>query len=359
MGQERARPPSIHDVASRAGVSYQTVSRVLNGAPRIRPDTIERVQRAIGELGYRPNRAARALVTRRTRTIGVLLTAKTLHGPYSSFLAIVDAAAERGYGVTTTPIASDDAAAITDAVEQLLAHGIDGIVAIAPQDRARDALHRIDAHVPVITLQGGPDEVEDFGLDQREAARIAVEHLVALGHRSILHIPGPRGWAESEERERGYRRAMADHGLVAEVTERGDWTVDGGYRVALATLPAGDVSAVFAANDEMAIGAIAAARDLGLDVPGGLSVVGVDDVPVARFVAPALTTVRQDFPLIGRRALDVLIAEIEGDAVPAIHERLPPELVVRRSTAQVTNPSLPTARVSLGEVGGPSIRPRM
>lgn len=359
MDQGRARPPSIHDVADLAGVSYQTVSRVINGAPRIRPDTLERVQRAIGELGYRPNRAARALVTRRTRTIGVLLTARTLHGPYSSFLAIVDAAAERGYGVTATPAATDSAESIADAVDQLLAHGIDGIVAIAPQDRARRMLRSLAPNVPVITLQGAPDEVEDFGLDQREGARIAVEHLIGLGHRGILHVPGPRGWAESEERDRGYRQAMIDHGLEPVTSEHGDWTVGAGFRVGRAALLEAPVTAVFAANDDMAIGVLAAARDLGLRVPEDLSVVGVDDMPVAGFVSPALTTVRQDFPLIGRWALDGLIGEIEGEAPRPARPRVTPELIARASTAQVTNPLHPAARVVHGARDGSSIRPPM
>lgn len=339
MADERRRAPSIHDVAALAGVSYQTVSRVLNDAPRIRPVTAERVQAAIRELGYRPNRAARALVTRRSRTIGVLLTARALHGPFSSYLAIVDAAAERGYGTTTTPAPAGDAVDPTEAVGLLLNQGVDGIVAIAPQDSARSALSGLGARVPLITLQGGPDEVHDFGFDQREGAVAAVEHLIELGHRRIAHVPGPRGWAEAEERERGYRAATARHGLEALVTRPGDWTAESGHRIGRDLLEADAPTAVFAANDETAAGVMAAARELGLALPDDLSVVGVDDVPLARYLDPPLTTVRQDFAVLGRRALDVLVAEIEGDLEHAVHERLPPRLVVRASSAQVTNRS--------------------
>ncbi len=356
---DRVRPPSIHDVAALAGVSYQTVSRVLNDAPRIRPETLQRVQRAIGELGYRPNRAARALVTRRSRTIGVLLTARALHGPFSSYLAVVDAAADRGYGVTTTPSASDDAEHIAEAVEALLAQGVDGIVAIAPQDRARRVLRGVGRPVPVMTMQGGPDEAEDFGFDQREGARTAVEHLIGLGHREILHLPGPQGWAEAEERERGYRLALHEHGLPPVLTARGDWTAESGYRAAVGVLAGSTATALFAANDEMATGVLAAARDLGIAVPGDLSVVGVDDIPVARFLTPALTTVRQDFEVLGRRALDVLIAEIEGDLEHSVHERIPAALVARASTAKVTNRSRPAARVAAPPGAAPTMPTRM
>lgn len=330
------RPPSIHDVARRAGVSYQTVSRVVNEHPQIRPETAERVQQAIEELGYRPNRAARALVLRCTRTIGVLLSARALHGPFSSFLAVVDAAAARGYTVTTIPTASDRPEDVARGVDALLAQGVDGIIAIAPQDRARSAIQGIGARVPVMTLQGGPGEREDFGFDQRQGARAAVSHLLALGHRVVLHVPGPHGWAEAEERARGYELEMRAHGLEPLLARESDWTAASGHRSALAALPGSDATAVFAANDETAFGVLAAARELGLRVPADLSVVGVDDIPTARFVDPALTTVRQDFGVLGRRAITVLIAEIEGDDAHAGHERIVPELVIRDSTAKVT-----------------------
>lgn len=334
--ESRTRPPSIRDVADRAGVSYQTVSRVLNGRPNLRAQTVERVQAAIQDLGYRPNRAARALVTARNHTIGVLLSARALYGPFSSFLTIVAAARERGYTVTTTPNASDDPADIVAGLDELLAHGVEGIVAIAPQDRAREALRRSGAAVPVLTLQGAPHEAHDFGFDQQEGARLAVRHLVGLGHRRILHLPGPSGWAEAEERQRGYEAAMRDHGLPVLVAPQGDWTADTGAVIAHRVLAVERPTAVFVANDEMAVGLLAAAEDLGLRVPVDLSVVGFDDVPYARHLRPALTTVRQDFEELGRRAIGVLLDEIEGTRPPVAAPRVLPRLVVRASTAEVT-----------------------
>ncbi|GAA2752439.1 LacI family DNA-binding transcriptional regulator [Amnibacterium kyonggiense] len=331
----RLRPPSIRDVADRAGVSYQTVSRMLNAHPGIRADTERRIRAAIDELGYRPNRAARALVTARSRMIGVLLTARPLHGPFSSFLAIVDAVRERGYSVTTTPDAGDDPADLVHALEELLAHGVEGIVAIAPQDRAREAVRLSGAPVPVLTLQGVPGELNDFGFDQHEGAVLATRHLLDLGHRRIAHLAGPVGWGEAEQRQRGYERAMLERGLEPRVLSS-DWTPDGGMAVGRRLLSDERPTAVFAANDEMAVGLLAAAHDLGLAVPDDLSVVGFDDVPFARYLRPALTTVRQDFGDLGRRAIALLIDEIEGMVPDAPPPAVPSSLVVRDSTGQVT-----------------------
>ena len=353
----RHRPPSIRDVADAAGVSYQTVSRVLNDHPKVHRDTAARVQAAVVELGYRPNRAARALVTKRSRTIGVLITARPLYGPFSSFLAIEQAARERGYAVTASPNASDEIADIAQAIDSLLMHGVEGIVAIAPQDRARDAIHRIGARVPVLTLQGAPDEVDGFPIDQRGGARLATRHLVELGHRRILHIPGPAGWAEAEERRRGYLEEMAAHGLPPLLADPGDWTPEAGYVSGRSALARWDVTAVFTANDEMAVGLLAAAREAGLAVPGDLSVVGFDDFPSAPYLAPPLTTIEQDFAEIGRRAIDALIDEIEhGVALPSMPP-LPWRLVVRSSTAEVTVGTRLAAEVDVGGALSRSIRP--
>jgi DNA-binding LacI/PurR family transcriptional regulator len=335
--RHRARAPSIRDVADAAGVSYQTFSRVLNHHPKIAPATAARVQAAIDLLGYRPNRAARALVTSRTRVIGVVLTARSLYGPFSSFLAIEAAARHRGYAVTASPHASDDAADIVRAVESLVSHGVDGIVAIAPQDLARDAVHHLGSQVPVLTLQGPPDELDGFGFDQRGAAALATAHLLELGHRVVAHLPGPDGWTEADERRRGYVEEMTAHGLEPLLAPAGDWTPESGYVSGRALLMRPAVTAVFAGNDEMAIGLLAAAAEAGRTVPADLSVVGFDDIPAARYLAPPLTTVRQDFADLGERVVAAMIDEIEHRAVaPERRPTLGSRLVVRSSTAMVT-----------------------
>lgn len=334
---DRRRAPSIRDVADAAGVSYQTVSRVLNHHPKIAASTAARVHAAIEQLGYRPNRAARALVTSRTRTIGVVLTARALYGPFSTFLAIEAAARHRGYAVSASPHASDDAEDIVRAVDSLVAHGVDGIVAIAPQDRARDAMHHVGVRVPVLTLQGHEEEVDGYGFDQRGAARLATAHLVELGHRVIAHLPGPDGWAEADERLRGYLEEMERHGLDPTLAEPGDWTPRSGHESGRLLLARGDVTAVFSGNDEMAIGLLAAAAEAGLTVPDDLSVVGFDDIPSARYLVPPLTTIQQDFGDLGARVVGAMIDEIEHGG-PREHPRaLGSRLVVRGSTAAVTN----------------------
>ena len=331
----RPRPPSIRDVALAAGVSYQTVSRVLNGHDKISAATKERVHAAVGELGYRPNRAARALVTSRTRTIGVLITARALYGPFNAFLAIEEAAREQHYGVSAAPNASDDAEGLAIALDGLLTHGAEGLVVIAPQDRAREAIRRSGARVPLVTLQGGPGEPDGVGIDQAGGARVATRHLIELGHRRVVHLAGPVGWAEAELRREGYAAEMVAHGLEPEVVVCDGWTPDAGYGAGGALLDAGGATAAFCANDEIAIGLLAAARERGVDVPGRLSVVGFDDIPSARYLAPPLTTVVQDFGALGRAAIARLIERIEGadSARPPV---LPSGFVVRGSTARVT-----------------------
>ncbi|WP_375401273.1 LacI family DNA-binding transcriptional regulator [uncultured Amnibacterium sp.] len=353
------RAPSIRDVALAAGVSYQTVSRVLNDHPRIRPSTAERVHAAIGQLGYRPNRAARALVTSRSHTIGVLITARSLHGPFSSFVAIEQAARERGYAISATPNTSEDADGIAWALDGLLSRGVDGIVAIAPQDAARAVIRRIASRVPLIALQGGPDEADSLSVDQQDGARAATRHLIELGHRRILHLPGPEGWAEAAERRKGYLAEMAQHGLDPLLGPAADWTPDGGYAAGRAVLPidgarrsGDDFSAVFSANDEMAIGFVAAAREAGIRVPQDLSVVGFDDIPTARYATPPLTTVRQDFTGIGRQAIATLIDAIDqvepAEAAPV----RPFELIVRESTAAAHHDLVATRDPGLTAAGG-------
>jgi DNA-binding LacI/PurR family transcriptional regulator len=239
--------------------------------------------------------------------------------------------------VSASPHASDDAEDIVRAVDSLVAHGIDGIVAIAPQDRARDAMHHVGVRVPILTLQGPAEEIDGYGFDQRGAARLATAHLVELGHRVIAHLPGPDGWAEADERRRGYVEELERHGLAPVLGEPGDWTPESGYGSGRDLLRRDDVTAVFAANDEMAIGLLAAAAEAGLRVPDDLSVVGFDDIPSARYLVPPLTTIQQDFGDLGARVVGAMIDEIEHGG-PREHPRaLGSRLVVRGSTATVTN----------------------
>jgi DNA-binding LacI/PurR family transcriptional regulator len=317
MEPARVRAPSIRDVARIAGVSYQTVSRALNNSENIRSTTKDRVLEVIEQLGYRPNQAARALVTSRSRTIGVLTSQVANYGPATSLAAIEEAARDAGYVITTTSLTATDSESIHDRLEM----------------RVFNAIRELDIRLPLVTLDStGRDGQHSLSVDQMSGARLATRHLIDLGHRHIVHLAGPQDWIEAEARMAGFLDEIIEADLDVRAPILGDWTSDFGYAVGRELARYRDFTAVFAANDLMALGLIHAFRDEGLDVPGDISVVGFDDVPEARHYWPPLTTVRQDFTEIGRRSVAMLLAELRGQAEHR-HDQILPELVVRRSTA--------------------------
>lgn len=331
-GPARGRAPNIRDVARLAGVSYQTVSRVLNDHPSIRPATRDRVVSAIAELGYRPNPAARALVTSRSRTIGVLSSQTSQYGPATSIAAIELAARDAGYRSSVTTIATTDVTSIRAALDYLLSQSIEALVVIAPQQRVLDVITELSIDVPYVTLQTS-DVTERHGMttDQVLGARLATRHLIDLGHSEILHISGPQDWIEAEARMQGYLHEINAADLRTRAPILGDWSAHFGYYAGLELLRFRDFSAVFASNDQMALGFMHACREMELRIPEDISVVGFDDIPEAAHFAPPLTTVRQNFAEIGRRAVALLLGELKG-AQPE-HELVVPELIVRQSTA--------------------------
>jgi DNA-binding LacI/PurR family transcriptional regulator len=322
------RAASIRDVARIAGVSHQTVSRVLNNHVSIREETRDRVLAAMAELQYRPSAAARALSTSRTRTIGVLASTRAQYGPARSIQAIEQAARERGWFVTSSSVAEPDESSLRDALANLFDQDIEALVVIAPQQRVFDTIADLAPRVPYITLRAlGPGDASALRVDEIEGARIATRHLIELGHRSIGHLAGPRDWIEAEARMQGFLQELNAQDLPVTVPVLGDWTADFGYRAGLQLLQWRDVTAWFCSNDAMAIGLMHAARDLGVDVPGELSIIGYDDVPEAAHLWPPLTTVRQDFAELGRRCITALLGEAPAET-PMV-----PELVLRGSTA--------------------------
>ncbi|WP_207454550.1 LacI family DNA-binding transcriptional regulator [Herbiconiux sp. SYSU D00978] len=328
------RAPSIRDVAKLAGVSHQTVSRVLNDSPSIKPATKQRVLDVMNEVGYRPNRAARALVTSRSNTIGILTAQTTAHyGPTTSVNAIQVAAREAGYMVSTTSISSLSPEGIIEGLEHLVEQSIEGLVVIAPQERVFDAIRSLSIRVPLVTLDAlGTDAARSLSVDQIAGARMATRHLIELGHRDIVHVAGPRDWTEAEGRMRGFLDEMrsADLSLIPPVL--GDWTAQFGYHAGKELAGFRDFTAVFAANDQMALGILHAFAEAGIRVPEEVSVVGFDDIPEAAHFWPPLTTVRQDFAELGRRAVALLLSELAGES-DLDHAAVRPELIVRRSTA--------------------------
>lgn len=330
---DRSRSPSIRDVARLAGVSHQTVSRVLSEHPSIRPATKKRVQDAIEVLDYRPNLAARALVTSTTRTLGILSATIGEFGPTASIASIEEAARAEGYSVSTLNLPETTPEAIGDAIRQLAREQVSGIIALAPQVRVFNVLRGMAAGVPIVSLQDASGS-DGFTLstDQVAGAQAVTEHLIALGHTDILHLAGPQDWIEAESRMRGYLDALREADLQTFPPIRGDWTADFGYFAATELARRADFTAVFAANDLMAIGLMHGFRDVGIDVPRQVSVVGFDDIPVAAHVWPPLTTVHQDFPLLGQRAVEMLLAQIRGESTPT-YGPVAPQLRLRSSSA--------------------------
>ena len=320
--------PNMHDVAALAGVSHQTVSRVLNDQPHVRQETRERVLSAIAELRYRPNAAAKTLVTSRSRTIGVLTPAVAQHGPTRSVLAIESAARQFGYRPLVTATAVDRGASL-GALRFLLDQGIEGLVVIAPHQHILDAITELEPTLPVVILQAAGRGVgAAVGVDQRKGAQLAVEHLLALGHTAIQHVAGPAEYFEARARASAYLETMLAADLPAMPVVQGDWTAEAGYRAASELDP--DTTAVFCANDESAIGLIRGLAEAGRRVPDDVSVVGFDDLPEAAYLVPSLTTVSQDLELVGREAVLALTTRLDGTD----HETTPvvPTLKVREST---------------------------
>ncbi|GAB3572974.1 LacI family DNA-binding transcriptional regulator [Leifsonia lichenia] len=338
-----SRAPGVRDVARVAGVSRQTVSRVMNEHPSIRDETRMRVLAAMEELHFRPNRAARMLSTARSTTIGILASsASTLFGPASSIDAVENAARASGYFVTIAHVADTSAEEVAAALDHLAAQAVDGIVVVAPERPVVDALRSASVGVPFVTLHGSQEPGGDgVFVDQIAGARLAVRHLLDLGHRRIAHLAGPPEWAEAAARQRGFTAELAAVGLDGIVTAPGDWTSASGARIGAALLAGEggrDVTAVFSSNDQMALGLLHALRTVGRRVPEDVSVVGFDDIPEAAYFAPPLTTVRQDFAELGRRCVARLLAEIDAPAAapaPAAAAPAPiaPTLVLRASTS--------------------------
>ncbi|WP_022899098.1 LacI family DNA-binding transcriptional regulator [Humibacter albus] len=328
----RLRPASIHDVAKLAGVSYQTVSRVLNDRPNIRETTKQRVLDAMAELSFRPNRAARMLATSRSRTIGVIAAVHgSYYGPTSIVSATEDVAREHGYSTFLANPRNVDASSLADAMERLIAEGVEGIVAVAPQTQSTEAIKSVRVPVPIALVQNQADsDSAGLSVDNALGASLAVRHLVSLGHRRIATVRGPEGWAEADGRLRGFLETLADSGLDPVAVETGDWTAEAGY-LAYQRLHSLGMTAVYCANDQMALGLIHGASERGVRVPADLSVVGFDDVPEAAHYLPPLTTIRQDFEELGRRAVTVLIGRLGGEDT-RFDTPVTPQLVVRAST---------------------------
>jgi DNA-binding LacI/PurR family transcriptional regulator len=342
------------DVGRLAGVSHQTVSRVVNGSPHVRPQTRQRVLEAMVALGYRPNSAARALATGRSQTLGVISFDTTLYGPASTLLGIELAAHDAGYFIIVASLRALDRESLADAVQRLSQQGVEGILAITPFASAADALLEAPADVPLVAVEAGPDQrVPVVAVDQHTGAAEATRHLLDLGHRTVWHIAGPPDFLESRERVRGWRATLEAAGAEVPEPLPGDWSARAGYDLGRRLARDRAITAIFVANDQMALGVLRAAHESGRKVPEEVSVVGFDDIPEAPYFLPPLTTVRQNFDQLGSRSVALLLRMIESPRARRQVVRIPPRLIVRSSTG-VPGSERPARRRGAAEPASPA-----
>ncbi len=337
-GARPRRAPVMSDVGRLAGVSHQTVSRVINGSLHVSPHTRERVLEAMRELGYRPNSIARALVTGRSGTLGVVSFDTTLYGPASTLFGIERAAHESGYFIVIASLKALDRASVAEAIERLRLHGVEGILVIVADEGSAEALLHAPADIPLVSVESGPDSgIPVVAVDQVAGAALATRHLLELGHETVHHVTGPPGSTEAAQRIDGWRETLEAAGVPAPEPLVGDWSARAGYRLGRRLGRDRSVSAVFAANDQTALGILRAMHEARRRVPDEVSIVGFDDIPESPFFIPPLTTVRQDFGEVGSRSLRVLVRAIESLAAgrrPPGGSLVAPQLVIRDSTAR-------------------------
>ena len=329
------RAATLADVARLVGVSQQTVSRAVNNQGYVAARTRERILAAVGELNYVPNRLAQGLARQRTQSIGFATNDIALHAPSQLTSGIERAAREAGYSLLVSIVPRYGVGQVTQAVRALRERQVDGVLINASLDQA-DALEvsRRFADLPCVFLDVPPDApVNAALLDQEHGAALAAGHLVALGHTRVACIHGPQEAVAEHSRLRGWYAALAEHGLTPVAEQEGDWSPVSGYRAAMSLLASGiPFTALLVGNDQMAVGALRALWERGLNVPGDVSVVGYDDTAESALLIPPLTTVRQDFPTLGQRAfghLRRLLDDPEWRATTVTR----PELIVRASTA--------------------------
>ncbi|MCC2591922.1 LacI family transcriptional regulator [Tessaracoccus sp. OS52] len=323
----RPRRASLADVAKLAGVSSQTVSRVVRGIGVVADDTRDRVLAAIQELSYQPNLAARSLSRSRTGVIHIINATPLFHGHARTFLEIVGALGELGFQTSTSLVPS--AAEIN--LARIIPIGVDGVVILGGHSSSSQWAEAAHMHVPVLFVgqrAGLPDSVSSVGVDQQYGAWLATRHLLESGRSKLLHVCGPPDWLDARERRDGFLMACADAGIGYAKVSANSWDAAKGYEV-VGDLP-DEIDGIFASNDQLALGVMRRLHESGRRIPEDVAVVGFDDADGSDCFWPPLTTVRQPFSEVGHAAVGQLAKVIEGGE-PG-HTLINPSLVVRSST---------------------------
>jgi LacI family transcriptional regulator len=333
------KPATINDVAHAAGVSYQTVSRVINNHPSVRDTTRKRVQEAIRQLHYHPSNVARSLVTRRSGSLGVVSFGMLHYGPAQMFSHIENAARARGYSLNISSISSLTQEELGRAIGSLRRQQVEGILVIAPLLGIETiAIKQHGQRVPVVLVDAEPSAGQPFtSIDQFGGGQLGARHLLELGHRRIALILGPGQWNDAQLRLRGWLSALHEARLEPLAQASGDWSAASGYRATKELLAQHPFTGLLVANDQMALGSLHALREAGLRVPQDISVVGFDNIPEAAYFDPPLSTIEQDFQGLGQKSLAQLVALIETPDLAPMVQVIPPKLVLRSSTAPQTS----------------------
>ncbi|MFJ7496392.1 LacI family DNA-binding transcriptional regulator [Streptomyces sp. NPDC097727] len=322
------------DVARVAGVSSQTVSRVSNGFPGVNEETRQRVLAAMKELGYRPNSAARALKRGDFRTIGVITFTLSTTGNMRTLEAIATSAAQEGYSVTLLPVAVPTQDEVRGAFSRLGELAVDAVIVIMEVHLLDSASLSLPPHVKIVVADSDAgDRYAVVDTDQAGGTRDAVLHLLDLGHHTVWHLAGPETSYAAQRRTDAWRRTLEKAGRVPPPLVRGDWSAESGYRAGLHLAEQADCTAVFAANDQMALGLLRALDERGRKVPHDVSVIGFDDIPESGSFLPPLTTVHQDFAEVGRRCVESALRQVRQGETERGTTLVPTRLVVRDSTA--------------------------
>ncbi|NED98202.1 LacI family DNA-binding transcriptional regulator [Phytoactinopolyspora alkaliphila] len=322
------------DVARHAGVSSQTVSRVSNGYPGVVDATRQRVLSAMKELGYRPNSAARALKSGEFRTVGVILFTLETTGNVRTLEAIATSAAAEGYAITLIPVAVPTQDGVYGAFTRLDEMAVDAVIVIMEVHLLDAVTVSLPPGVPVVVVDSDAgDRYSVVDTDQAHGAREAVLHLLDLGHRTVWHVAGPDESFSAQRRAAAWRATLEANGREVPPILPGDWSSESGYQAGLRLVGEPDCTAVFVANDQMALGVLRAMHEAGRRVPGEISVVGFDDIPEAGAFMPPLTTVHQDFAEMGRRCVASVLRQMRMDAPERGTTLVPTWLVHRDSTA--------------------------
>jgi LacI family transcriptional regulator len=334
---------TIKDVAQAAGVSTQTVSRVMNKFSYVSEETRQRVETVVGQLGYNPSTLARSLIQQRSYTLGVVTFGLKYIGPSRTLNGVADKADELGYMLLMKDLDNFNNNRIDDVIDSLLARQVDGIIWVAPEigdNHTWVQERKGKIPVPVLFLAMRPREgISSVATDNYQGAVLAIQHLLACGCKKIGHISGPLSWWEADERKRGWRETLHAAGLDApkkHCTE-GNWSSASGEQAFIQLLESfPDMDAVFVANDQMALSVLRETCRRGINVPDQLSVVGFDNIAESAYFHPSLTTVSQDLQLLGEQAVQSVVEMIQSrqqdQPIIAQSKFIQPTLVIRESS---------------------------